>query len=248
MQNKGVIYTASGKKYVKEAIHSAKSIKKYNKDLKVTLFTCDQDVKSKYFDNVIVQPNNKHPQKYKIENMVNSPYDHTLYIDSDTEITASIAELFDFLLIYDMGLTNRVYCNFDNPKKIIFIDYIDKECYNGGFLLFNKTKETTEFLSQWSKIMNRNKDDEIRPGSPTGDQIPLNNLIFKENLLESLGIKYVILPNKIYNARPWCWKPMKEAGEFQNIKILHNKGLNVSLYTKVIRKIKHKIKSTYANR
>ncbi len=243
---KGVIYTASGKKYIDEAIYSAKTLKKHNKSIHATLYTSDVGVKSRYFDSIINQPANKHPQKYKIENMVNSPYEKTLYLDSDTKINGSIAELFDFLLIYDMGFTNRVLCTWGKPVR--FKDYIDKDCINGGFILFIKNEKTIQFLSDWSTKMNRNKDEDIKPGTPTGDQIPLNDLIFKEKLLEKLNINFVILPNKIYNARPWLWKQAKLDGEFKNIKILHDKGLKKSLLMRLVSKVKYIVGKIYASR
>lgn len=241
MRNIGVIYTASGKRYVAEAIYSAKTLKRHNKRLKATLFTSDKGIKSRYFDEIIFQPPVKHPQKYKIENMLNSPYEYTLYLDSDTEIKDKIEELFDFLLIYDMGLTNRVKCSWGNPVK--YIDFIDEECYNGGFLLFKKMESVNNFLKAWFDKMLLNEDDQIRPGTPTGDQQPLNDLIFKENLLETLNVKYVILPNKIYNARPWLWKSAKDLGEYGNIKIFHSKGLNKSKFVKFKDKIIHNLKN-----
>lgn len=241
MITKGVIYTAGGtQRYVDEAIFSAQTLKKHNSSLGTTLFTSINNVKSKYFDNIIYQEPIKHSQKYKIENMLNSPYDYTLYLDADTQVLSNIEELFDFLLIYDLGITNRVKCKWSaNP---VFIDYIDKKCYNGGFLLFKKNRKVDEFISAWLDKMNINKDDEIKAGTSTGDQVPLNELFFDEDLPTKIGLNYVILPNKIYNARPWLWKQAKKDGEYDNIKILHASGLNKSKYKKIILKIKHKLR------
>ncbi len=241
---KGIIYTAGGKqRYIDEAIYSAKSVKKHNKSIGTTLFTSFKHVNSRYFDNIIYQEPIKHPQKYKIENMLNSPYEHTLYLDSDTKIVANIEELFDFLLIYDLGVTNRVKCEWNEHP--VFIDYIDERCYNGGFLLFNNSEKVKTFIKAWSEKMNRNKDEDIRTGTVTGDQFPLNELFFDENLPDKLGIKYVILPNKVYNARPWLWKQAKIDGEYNNIKIFHASNLNKSLLATVIENIKYRIRKSF---
>jgi len=239
--SKGVIYTAGGKqRYIDEAVYSAKTLKKHNPKTGTTLFTTNSEVKSKYFDKIIYQKPDRHPQKYKIENMLASPYDFTLFLDADTEIKKNIEELFDFLLIYDMGVTNRVKCKWSkNPE---FIDYIDESCYNGGFLLFKKNNKTETFIKAWASKMNKNKDDEIKAGTPTGDQIPLNQLFFDEKLPEKIGLNYVTLPNKIYNARPWLWKQAKEDDEYKNIKIFHSSKLNEPKYKKIIAKIKHRLK------
>ena len=245
MKNKGVIYTASGEKYVKEAIYSAKSLKKFNKNIGTTLFTSDKNISSPYIDNVIFQPPIKHPQKYKIENMLKSPYDYTLYLDSDTEIRDKISELFDYLLIYDIGVTNRVKCTWDQP--IQFLEYIDETCYNGGFLLFKRNEKVDVFIQAWYDKMALNNDDDIKPGTPTGDQIPLNELFFEEKLAEKLGIELVVFPNKIYNARPWLWKQAKDDGEYNDIKILHSKNLNNPKFVRIMAKLKHKFRK-YASR
>lgn len=240
MATKGVIYTAGGmQKYIDEAIYSAKTLKKHNPRLGTTLFTTTKNVKSKYFENIIYQKPIKHPQKYKVENMLKSPYDFTLFLDSDTEVKGNIEELFDFLLVYDMGVTNRVMCKWSaNPT---FIDYIDPKCYNGGFLLFKKNEKVEIFVNSWIEKM-KSKDDTIT-GKPIGDQYPFNELFFEENLAEKIGLKYIILPNKIYNARPWLWKQAKEDGDFKNIKIFHSRGLNKHKFVKFINKVKHRLRN-----
>ncbi len=244
MNTKGVIYTAGGKqKFVDEAIYSAKSLKKYNASLKTTLFTDFKNLKSKYFDNIIYQEPVKHPQKYKIENMLNSPYDFTLYLDSDTQIVSNIEELFDFLATYDMAVTNRVKCKW--TAHPVFIDYIDETCYNGGFLLFKKSEASSKFIKAWLDKMNLNKDDEIKSGTATGDQVPLNKLFFEEDLPQKIGLKYTVLPNTIYNARPHMWKQLKDDGIWDKVKIFHAHGLNKPEYIKIIDKIKHRLRQIF---
>nr|WP_321452395.1 hypothetical protein [uncultured Carboxylicivirga sp.] len=238
---RGVIYTAGGmKKYTDEAIHSAKTLKKYNPNIQTTLFTTSKNIRSKYFDQIIVQEADRHPQKYKIENMLISPYDYTLFIDSDTEFKSNIEELFDFLLIYDLGITHRVKCNWYNPPKPTeFINYIDFNCYQGGFLLFKKNDKTTTFIKAWAEKM-KSKPDTIT-GKPIGDQPLLNECFFSDKLHEKLNLKHVELPNKIYNARPWLLSQMKKDNELKNIKILHQRGLNKTIFLKIYDKIMHRL-------
>ncbi len=243
MKTKGVIYTAGGDiKFVKEAIFSAKTLKKHNPRLKTALFTTIPGVKSKYLDIIIYQEPVKHPQKYKIENMINSPFDYTLYLDSDTMVVDKIYELFDFLLIYDMGFTHRVKAKWSERPQ--FIDYIDTETFQGGFILFRKNEKVKQFLQAWYDLVAKNKDEEIKSGTPTGDQMPLNHLIHKDKLLEKLGISYVLFPNKVYNARPWLWAQAKKDGEWKQIKIFHDHNLNKNLWQKIqtnFIKAKHKL-------
>ncbi len=229
--------------FVDEAIFSAKTLKKYNPKLQTTLFTSVEGVRSKYFDNIVYQPPVKHPQKYKIENMINSPYDFTLYLDSDTMVTDRIYELFDFLLIYDMGFTHRVKARWSAVPE--FVDYIDETTIQGGFVLFKKSKKVKTFLKAWYDLVAKNKDEEIKSGTPTGDQIPLNILINDEKLLEKLDIKYVLLPNKVYNARPWMWTQLKKDGEWKQVKIFHAHNLQTPIYKKIVKKIVYRIEKRF---
>ena len=224
--SKGVIYIAGGHmKYVREAIFSAKSLKKYNPQLKATLYTNIPGIKSKCFDSVIFDNAPEHPQKRKIYNMLNSPYDHTLYIDSDTEFKGPIYEIFDFLLNYDIAVTNRVKCKWPANANPQFVDYVDEACYNGGFLLFKKSNASKEIIERWYDKMSKIEDHLIKAGTEFGDQVALNSIFFEERLPEKVGLNYVILPNKIYNARPWMWNRLKEDAEFSNVKILHAHNL-----------------------
>ena len=51
--SRGVIYIASGKSYIEEAIQSASSLKSKMPDMNITLFS-SENIKSAFFDNVMV--------------------------------------------------------------------------------------------------------------------------------------------------------------------------------------------------
>ena len=243
MKTKGVIYTAGGDiSFVKEAIFSAKTLKRHNPRLKTTLFTTFKGIKSKYFDQIVYHPPTMHPMKYKIIDMLSSPYDFTLYLDTDTMVTDKIYEIFDFLLIYDIGFTHRVKAKWSKHPE--FIDYIDFETIQTGFLLYRKNERVINFLKAWNEEMQKNPDNEIRSGLPTGDQATLNRLIKEKDLLNLYELKYFFLPNKVYNARPWLWAQAKKDGEWKQIKIFHDHNLNKNLWQKIntiLIKAKHKI-------
>lgn len=243
MKTKGVIYTAGGDiSFVKEAIFSAKTLKKHNPKLSTTLFTTFQGIKSKYFDQIIYHPPTMHPMKYKIVDMLSSPYDYTLYLDTDTMITDKIYEIFDFLLIYDIGFTHRVKAKWSSHPE--FIDYIDFDTIQTGFVLFRKKPNVINFLKAWNDEMQKNPDDKIKSGLPTGDQATLNRLVKEKDIFNLYRINYFFLPNKVYNARPWLWEQAKKDGEWQQIKIFHAHNLNKNLYQKLQTlaiKAKHKL-------
>ena len=111
-QNKhGLILCAGGKnQYINEARYAAKTFKRFNPTIPVTLFT-DQNITAHgEFDRIIIETGLGHPQKLKMHGMLHTPYERTLYLDSDTRTCGSLAELFAVLDFYNIGFTHRIKC------------------------------------------------------------------------------------------------------------------------------------------
>ncbi|MFB6294449.1 MAG: hypothetical protein ABEI97_01700 [Candidatus Nanohaloarchaea archaeon] len=123
----GVTYYAIGEKYVEEARQSAESLKEHN-DIPTTLFT-DQEVETGVIDNVRHIDASEYPLLDYIERLKESPYDRTLFLDTDTYVTANIEELFEMLDTFDIGLSidelrhrkyAPYYMGFQNRRTRIF--------------------------------------------------------------------------------------------------------------------------------
>lgn len=155
MQN-GVIYIAFGKRYVDEAVYSAESLKQHN-NLPVTLFT-DVDVSSPYIDNVVkITPQHK---RAKVDFISDSPYERTLYLDSDTKVVRDLSELFEILDRFDVAGTHdhsrKTHRWASKVPAYAQIPYPFPE-YNGGVLLFRQNEAVKGFLSEWQKLFHENK-------------------------------------------------------------------------------------------
>ena len=82
MTTRGVVYIATGKEYIGEALDSAASVKNRMPGLPVTLF-CDQDVTCSAVNEVIrIAADFAFPGcASKIPHIARSPYDQTLFLD-----------------------------------------------------------------------------------------------------------------------------------------------------------------------
>ena len=85
--SKGVVYIATGQKFIDEACNSAASVKRVMPNIPLTIFCNDGSVSaSAHFENVI--PINLNGAKFafidRIINISLSPYDYTLFLDTDT--------------------------------------------------------------------------------------------------------------------------------------------------------------------
>jgi hypothetical protein len=155
MQN-GVIYIAFGERYVGEAIFSAESLKQQS-DLPITLFT-DLGVSSPFIDSVVkINPEHK---RAKVDFIGESPYERTLYLDSDTKIVRDISDVFGILDKFDVAAAH------DHSRKTsrwsskvpayAAIPYAFPE-YNGGVLLFRRSEAAQAFLALWRTRFHENK-------------------------------------------------------------------------------------------
>lgn len=151
--NYGYIYVASVKKYFYDfAVNSARSLKDFYPDAKITLFTHEKflDGREKIFDNVVT--NIPIHSRAKMWAMANSPYDRTVYIDVDSEIWhEDISTLFDELDDCDAFFTKTpIYSagrkSWTQPLADDKLTYLT---YQGGFCGFKRSDLIQDFLNTW---------------------------------------------------------------------------------------------------
>jgi hypothetical protein len=148
----GVIYCVTGSEhFLKEAYLSIKSLKRVDKDIKISIFIDNGNLdrlKKEYFDSVHLIKNPEFGFGDKIYSMRNSPYSKTLYLDCDTFITAKFDEIFSMLNDYDVGVINVPFKNSNYPH------------FNAGIIAFRKSERTTYFLEQWDEKWDRKDIDQ----------------------------------------------------------------------------------------
>ena len=146
-QSRGVIYMAMGKKYVEEAIFSAKSFRKHM-NWPITLFTDLTDFagEERVFDEIMnIQQSGPRPHRDKLVAMLHSPYDETLFLDTDVYIGATIDDCWDMLQYFDMAVSgDRRYKDLFPPDMGVPQSF--KEV-NLGVVFFKKSKKMIETLT-----------------------------------------------------------------------------------------------------
>ncbi len=105
-ESRGVVYVATGEKFVTEALISVRSVKKQMPGLPIALFTDLQDLVGHPPEGVdavfhLTQVTNSCLDK--MYPLVDSPYDRTLFLDTDTYLCDRVDELFDVLDHYDIA-------------------------------------------------------------------------------------------------------------------------------------------------
>lgn len=227
--NKGIIYIVVGKRrYFEECIFSASSLKKHCPDISVTLFTDKTDIKEKCFDEIKFIKNDINPMKNKVKYMYESPYEYTLFIDSDTEVKKPIYEMFEVLDENDLALAHSPqYDRSHFPAKLIsYTETHPDNAYNTGVILYKKSDAVKKFFTKWLEVVMLEDSSLMRAGYLC-DQYYFNRLITNKYHLDC-GIQLGFLDNRVYNARhPMIWH-LQRIGEMGNIKIIHSHDLHRS--------------------
>ncbi len=149
----GVLYKATGKKYIEEAINSAKSVNKNTPGLSTALIT-DNEIESNVFNHVIINSDLRKDVSSSNLSPSDSPFDRTLYLDTDTHVFADIGDLFSVLDDYDLAVTisgsRRPLPGKPEPYRE----------FNTGVILYKSSKKVDSFLSLWNEIYWRLRNEQ----------------------------------------------------------------------------------------
>ncbi|MGC9504483.1 hypothetical protein [Baaleninema sp.] len=209
----GYIYVATGHKYVQEAAVSAKSLKNVDRHANITLVT-DCPTKETVFDRVEIEAlaGRKSQGKedgqnetaydsnwiaallYKVKHMYEpSPYEKTLFLDTDTYIYDSCDELFDLLDYFDLCISiapgERAHPYIDGKPMRGYVPY------NTGVIAYRKNEKVQRFFAAWDRIYTEKLYNNSLNHVGESDQTA-----FMEAWLE-VDIKIYVLPHNIWNAR-----------------------------------------------
>ena len=210
--------------FLEEAKYSAKSLKKYHSNIKITLAT-DLNIQCpRIFDNIKYLNSGIHPKKNKVEAIKETPYESTLYIDADTKIKGDLSCLFNKLNHFDLCMANAPLVDYQGEKYLL--KSLRKEgSFNTGLMLFNKSGIINQLLTEWyTKTYEQNDKDLTAEPGKLGDQVIFNS-IFPRYIGR---INFGVLDNSVYNVRPIMYPTIKEKKLENLVKILHMHGLHKS--------------------
>jgi hypothetical protein len=192
----GVIYVATGKKYFNEAKKSAQSIKNLSSDLPVSIFTDLDRVNSDPFDHIFEIKPSEYLYLRPIECLSKSPYEKTLFLDSDTFVYEDIRPIFDLLDRFDFAAAHAPVRTAEGEGtvhagySIEGVPDVFPEM-NTGVLLYRNTDSCERMLEDWKR---RYEDTVARVGETRSDQPALRKALYESS------IQFTILPPE-YNFR-----------------------------------------------
>jgi hypothetical protein len=201
--DEGFLLIATGENYVKQAKESAKSIKN-NSSRPISIVT-DREVNSGIFDQVITDEHPTYSFFDKPRNIAETPYDRTVFIDTDAYIVRPVPELFDLLDNYSIATTidpngwgGRMHqdVHFQRAPESVPI-------FQTGVISYKTDEDFRKFRKRWRDIHEQNRDTLLT------DQSSFRLAIYNSK------IRHLVLSNHYNCLGNW---PMQITG---NVKIVH---------------------------
>lgn len=147
----GVLYLAFGSLYHEEAKASIKSLLEKNPTLSVAVFT-DNPYEFRNFNPNVTAiyksslENSKGKTRVKPTYLIDTPFDRTLYLDTDTRVLGDITKIFNLLNHYDIGV------RFGGPKSKYNDNlYFHPQC-NSGVVIYEKNEKIYDCFQLWQKL------------------------------------------------------------------------------------------------
>lgn len=214
--NYGVLLTATGKKYIDSAIRAAKTVRKHSPTLKVHLNADWKNYPGYHFDQdptpftSVDSIENPH-RRSKLEYLRKTPFDRTLFLDTDTAFASDITPMFELLDRFDIAAAHAHRRNYPlrlKPWRIELPQVFPQ--FNTGVLLYQSTPEVLEFMDNWWVAFQE-------AGFPQ-DQITFRELIWQSDLrIATLPPEY----NVRYLKYLLIWKKREAAPKIFHLQLFH---------------------------
>ncbi|MEZ4514367.1 MAG: putative nucleotide-diphospho-sugar transferase [Chloroflexota bacterium] len=167
-QEIGYLYVAAGDKHIEEAIVSAESLRRLNDSVNITLIA-DRNVENSPFDQIIIRPATIRGAPdgwlYKVRHMYDdTPYERTLFLDTDTYFFEDCQDLFETLDFFDMALSLAPADPMKPKSPKTNRRLVACQSYNTGVILFKKSANNDRFFRKWremyeEKVASQNLDE-----------------------------------------------------------------------------------------
>jgi hypothetical protein len=192
----GVIYFANNEYYLAEAVASAQSVKANNSKMPCLLFS-NQPFQASVFDEIIplaltpLKGIDQIRQSFldRIQAMLQTPFEQTLFLDTDTYICSSLQPLFDLLNRFEFGIAHAPI-RISDPEPTVSEAFPEP---NAGVILFQKNRKVKKLLKNWYDLYQK----ALLEKNPLFDQASLRKALYFS------PIQLTILPPE-YNCR-FCY-------------------------------------------
>ncbi|MDO6351165.1 hypothetical protein Q3Y53_01295 [Synechococcus sp. YX-04-1] len=150
----GVLYVATGKSYVSEAISSAQTSKLYDPSIAIHL-CCDSiyDLDLSCFNSISILDSPSYSYRDKVAALLSPPFEKTLFLDTDAFIISPISHLQSSIFNFDLSACFapcRIPAGFNDATIPNFFPE-----YNSGVLFLRNSETISSLISDWLDLYDR---------------------------------------------------------------------------------------------
>lgn len=189
----GFVYVATGERFVRECIASARSLRAVMPDAVIVLHSdlSAADIAAlaagtHLFDEIVSLENPRHDFFDKLEAFLNPRFERSVFLDTDTFVCRAMPELFELLERFDLAAVRADWAHAKSDSPFCFDDF------NTGVIAFRDTDATKRVFARWREIYS----GQIGTGRWTGHDQPA----FREAVYGESDASIYVLPRR-YNLR-----------------------------------------------
>jgi hypothetical protein len=215
MSTSGFVYIATGERFLVEAKASVASLKQHMPTARTCCFTDDLDKARPYFDDVKLISSPYRNFFEKIPPLSLTPFDRTIFVDTDTIFAADMNDVFELLLRFEIAIASDPF--FCGPREI-------PACFshlNTGLIAYQNTDRVRAFFQNWFTDYKQEFDAAVDKNA-CHDQFSFQRALYESDL------RLYVLPTE-YNFRIVCpqlvrlWAP---------VKMMHARGRDLAALAK----------------
>ena len=183
---RGVVYVATGARYVDEARESAASVRQAMPGVPICLITDAGLEGGSDFDSVVVHTEGAGTKRFK-QNLHLSPYDRTIFLDTDTFVAEDVSDLFTLLDRFEIA-ANQISSDYNAGRLGVPSAFTEM---NSGVIVYRKTPAVLALFAEWRRLFAEFEDEY----GWTWDQLSFRKAMYEsEARIASLPIEYNFMP------------------------------------------------------
>lgn len=190
MKERGIIYVATGPRYLAEAEHSVRSVRRVSPKVPTAIIS-DSSPARNLFDVRLNLPNPEYSFVDKIIALTRTPFEKTLFLDTDTFVIEPLEEIFELLDRFDIAAAA-------DPGRYLYPIAGVATSFpelNSGVVLYRRNTAVLELIRRWDEMYRLEIASKMSAGvKPWHDQLAFTRAIYDSN------VNFFMLPPE-FNAR-----------------------------------------------
>jgi hypothetical protein len=211
----GILYVATGQKYLDEAAHSARSVRRVSPELPLAI-VCDGVPSEQLFDVRLRMTRPEHSFIDKIGALARTPFERTLFLDTDTFAMRPLADIFELLQRFEIAAAAE-------PGRYLYeIEGVSSAFpeLNTGVLLYRRNEAVLDLIADWEQLYRDEIASKVAAGvRPWHDQLSFTRAIYNSKLsffmLPPEFNTRVLMPQMVSGPIRICHCRMKRPDRYQ---------------------------------